>query len=119
MQANKIPRHFGCKQALHQYQKETAPENKYFLKKINIFAIIVIVLISLSIARGYDNVSNKINLDVLKIILSIIWYFLTVFIIVCLNYLNRTDDTQNAITDNLEEDIIRDSTLSEIEGIEL
>jgi|GEM_PF-2521701 hypothetical protein len=86
-----------------------AEENKYFIKGLKVVQIILMVLISLFYGSSYDEYDTKFKLEFGQIIWSFIIYILTIIVIGFFNYLNRTDNLNDAITESEDNSIIEKS----------
>lgn len=105
---------------LFKDKKEVASENEYFLKIINIFSIVIVVFICLSIGAAYDDVNYKLILDERQAGFSIALHLLTTLSIAYSNYFNRTDDINDVVTNGGVDKVISKSVaFSELEGLDL
>lgn len=102
-------------------KKNIASENKYFIKILYMLAIVLGGIIAMFYGASYHVNQDKIELANYQIIISIILYILIFLLIGCFNFLNRTDDIADAITNGDEESLILDSKSSSnnAEGLKL
>lgn len=102
-------------------KKNIALENKYFIKILYLLAIVFGGIIAMFYGASYQVNQDKIELVNYQIIVSLILYILIFLIIGCFNFLNRTDDIENAVTNGDEESLILDSKSSSnnTEGLKL
>lgn len=100
-------------------QRDVARENKYLLKIVFFVSIFFAFFISITISRGFDSSIKKIILNDIKIVISILSYLFTAFLIVCLNFLNRTDDLTDVITMDTVDQMIKNSYYCQTELFDL
>ena len=95
-------------------KQNIAPENKYFIRIVNGFAILIGFLTAIYYGASYQPDKDKFELYNHQIFFSIIIYLLTIVLIGCYNFLNRTDDIKNAVTNRDEEEMINSSKTNTI-----
>lgn len=102
-------------------KKNIASENKYFIKILYLLSIIFGGIIAMFYGASYHPDQDKIELANYQILISVILYILIFLLIACFNFLNRTDDIADAITNGDEETLILDSKSSSnnTEGLKL
>mgnify|MGYP002874458164 CR=1 FL=1 len=88
-------------------KENIAPENKEFLRIITIAIVLIAFLILMFYGASYQPDKDKIELNNYQIIISFVFYLLMIILIGCYNFLNRTDDIRNAVTNRDEEELIR------------
>lgn len=87
-------------------KQNIAPENKAFIHKIVKLTLILGIIIALLYGGSYKRDVNKFELELYQVIWSFICYILTILLIGCFNFLNRTDDIKEAVTEGEEKGII-------------
>ncbi|WP_335979799.1 hypothetical protein [Fusobacterium polymorphum] len=87
-------------------KQNIAPENKYYIRVIDIVAIFIGFFAAMFYGASYQSDKDKFELYNYQIYFSVVVYLVTIVLIGCYNFLNRTDDIRNAITDGDEDKII-------------
>ena len=87
-------------------KQNIAPENKALIDIILMLTLLLGIIIALLYGVSYKRDTNKLELERYQVIWSFICYILTILLIGCFNFLNRTDDIKEAVTEGEEKGII-------------
>lgn len=92
--------------SLYRDRKDTADTNKRIIGCLNWVAAILIILIAMLYGASYGGTGDEIRLYGYQIFVSLVLYGITIIIILCFNFLNRTDALDDAVTNNNEDELI-------------